>query len=64
LSSARQLHVGDELLFMIEGSNVDESGELRTGNVAYFPSGCIHTVVSKVGHTAIAFVTGEVETME
>jgi hypothetical protein len=38
--------------------------ELRTGNVAYFPSGCIHTVVSKVGHTAIAFATGEVETME
>ena len=50
--------------FMIEGSNFDESGELRTGNVAYFPSGCVHTVVSKVGHTAIAFVTGEVETME
>ena len=60
----RHKHIGDELLFMIEGSNFDESGELKTGNLAYFPSGCIHTVVSKIGHTAIAFVTGEVETMQ
>jgi anti-sigma factor ChrR (cupin superfamily) len=60
----RHKHIGDELLFMIEGSNFDESGELRTGNVAYFPSGCTHTVVSKIGHTAIAFVTGEVETIQ
>jgi anti-sigma factor ChrR (cupin superfamily) len=59
----RHKHIGDELLFMIEGSNFDESGELRTGNVAYFPSRCTHTVVSKIGHTAIAFTTGEVETM-
>jgi hypothetical protein len=46
---------------MIEGSNFDESGELRTGNVSYFPNGCTHTVVSKNGHTAMAFVTGESE---
>ncbi len=57
----RHKHIGDELLFMIEGSNFDESGELQTGNVAYFPSGCTHTVVSKIGHTAIAFTTGDVE---
>jgi anti-sigma factor ChrR (cupin superfamily) len=38
----RHKHIGDELLFMIEGSNFDESGELRTGNVAYFQSGCTH----------------------
>jgi len=59
----RHKHIGDELLFMIEGSNFDESGELRTGNASYFPNGWTHTVVSKNGHTAIAFVTGEVETM-
>ena len=53
----RHKHIGDGLLFIIEGSNFDESGELRTGNVAYFPSGCTHTVVSKIGHTAIAFVS-------
>jgi anti-sigma factor ChrR (cupin superfamily) len=60
----RHKHIVDELLFMIEGSNFDESGELRTGNVAYFANGCTHTVVSKIGHTAIAFQTGEVETMQ
>jgi anti-sigma factor ChrR (cupin superfamily) len=53
-------HVGDELLFMIEGSNFDESGELLTGNLAYNGNGCTHTVVSKNGHTAIAFVTGDI----
>jgi len=57
----RHKHIGDELLFMIEGSNFDESGELRTGNVSYFPSGYTHTVVSRNGHTAIAFVTGDSE---
>ena len=57
----RHQHIGDELLFMIEGSNFDESGELRTGNLAYFPNGCTHTVVSRIGHTAIAFTTGDVE---
>jgi anti-sigma factor ChrR (cupin superfamily) len=57
----RHKHIGDELLFMIEGSNFDESGELRTGNVSYFPNGCTHTVVSKNGHTAMALVTGESE---
>jgi anti-sigma factor ChrR (cupin superfamily) len=57
-------HVGDELLFLIEGSNFDESGELRTGNLAYNGNGCTHTVVSKNGHTAIAFVTGDVERLD
>jgi anti-sigma factor ChrR (cupin superfamily) len=60
----RHKHMGDELLFMIEGSNFDETGELRTGNLAYFPNGCTHTVVSKNGHTAMAFVTGESETVK
>jgi hypothetical protein len=60
----RHKHIGDWLLFMIEGSNSDESSELRTVNVAYFPSGCTHTVVRKIGHTAIAFVSGELETMQ
>jgi anti-sigma factor ChrR (cupin superfamily) len=57
----RHKHIGDELLFMIEGSNFDESGELRTGNLSYFPNGHRHSVVSKNGHTAMAFVTGESE---
>jgi anti-sigma factor ChrR (cupin superfamily) len=54
-------HVGDELVFMIEGSNFDESGEVHTGNANFRPNGCTHTVSSKHGGTAIAFVTGSVE---
>jgi anti-sigma factor ChrR (cupin superfamily) len=60
----RHKHIGDELLFMIEGSNFDDSGELQTGNAANFPNGCMHTVVSKIGRIAIAFTTGEVEMAE
>lgn len=54
-------HLGDELIFMLEGSNFDESGEVRTGNANYRPNGCTHTVSSKHGGTALAFVTGGVE---
>jgi anti-sigma factor ChrR (cupin superfamily) len=54
-------HVGDELIFVLEGSNFDESGEVHTGNANYRPNGCTHTVSSKHGGTAIAFVTGGVE---
>jgi anti-sigma factor ChrR (cupin superfamily) len=54
-------HLGDELVFMLEGSNFDESGEVHTGNANFRPNGCTHTVSSKHGGTAIAFVTGGVE---
>ncbi|MDO8433754.1 MAG: cupin domain-containing protein [Candidatus Binatus sp.] len=57
-------HLGDELIFMIEGSNFDESGEVRTGNANYRPNGCTHTVSSKHGGTALAFVTGTVEMLK
>lgn len=57
-------HIGDELIFMLEGSNFDESGEVRTGNANYRPNGGTHTVSSKHGGTAIAFVTGGVEMMK
>jgi hypothetical protein len=49
---------------MIEGANFDESGELRTGNLSYFPNGCVNTVVSMNGHTAFALITGEVQAMQ
>jgi anti-sigma factor ChrR (cupin superfamily) len=57
-------HIGDELLFMIEGSNFDESSEHRTGNLSYNADGRTHTVVSKNGHTAIAFLTGDIEVIK
>lgn len=57
----RHRHVGDELIFVIEGSNADESGEVMTGDANYRPNGCVHTVTSKNGATVFALVTGGVE---
>jgi anti-sigma factor ChrR (cupin superfamily) len=54
-------HVGDEIVFVIEGSNADESGELAAGNLSYRPNGCTHSVWSTNGATALAFVTGKTE---
>jgi anti-sigma factor ChrR (cupin superfamily) len=54
-------HVGDELIFVIEGSNADESGEVHTGNMNYRPNGCVHSVTTKHGATVLAVVTGGVE---
>jgi anti-sigma factor ChrR (cupin superfamily) len=57
-------HVGDELIFVIEGSNADESGEVMTGDMNYRPNGCVHTVTTKNGATVLALVTGGVEMMK
>jgi anti-sigma factor ChrR (cupin superfamily) len=54
-------HVGDELIFVIEGSNADESGEVLTGDANFRPNGCVHTVTSRNGATVLAVVTGGVE---
>ena len=54
-------HVGDELVFVIEGAIADESGTLSAGNVGYRPNGCVHSVSSKNGATALAILTGDIE---
>src|SRR5216683_6145076 len=54
-------HVGDELLYVIEGEITDESGPVLAGSVGYRPDGCIHSVTSKHGATVFAIVTGGVE---
>ena len=59
----RHKHVGDELIFVIEGSVSDESGEVVAGNANYRPNSCTHTVTSKNGATVFALVTGGVEMM-
>jgi len=56
-------HIGDELIFLIEGANADESGTVATGNMSYRPNGCVHTVTTKNGATALAFVWGRTEMM-
>src|SRR5271169_1721166 len=54
-------HVGDELLYVIEGAISDESGVVPAGSVGYRPNGCVHTVTSKTGATVFAIITGAVE---
>jgi anti-sigma factor ChrR (cupin superfamily) len=54
-------HIGDELIFVIEGASVDESGEVPVGDANYRPHGCVHSVWSNNGATVLSFVTGGVE---
>ena len=54
-------HVGDELIFVIEGAVSDESGTVTAGNVGYRPNGCVHTVTSTNGATILAVLTGDIE---
>jgi anti-sigma factor ChrR (cupin superfamily) len=54
-------HVGDELIFIVEGANADEAGVVATGNMNYRPNGCVHTVTTKNGATVLAVVWGHVE---
>jgi mannose-6-phosphate isomerase-like protein (cupin superfamily) len=54
-------HVGDELVFVIEGAIGDEFGTVTAGNVGYRPDGCVHTVSSTNGATVLAIITGGVE---
>jgi anti-sigma factor ChrR (cupin superfamily) len=57
----RHRHVGDELIFLVEGANADESGVVATGNMNYRPNGCVHTVTTKNGATVLAIVWGRTE---
>ena len=54
-------HIGDELIFLIEGSNADEAGEVATGNMSYRPNGCTHTVTTKNGATSLNILWGHAE---
>ncbi len=54
-------HVGDELIFVIEGALTDEAGSVTAGNVGYRPDGCVHAVTSEHGATALAVLTGDIE---
>lgn len=58
---ARHRHVGDELIFLVEGANADEAGIVTAGNMNYRPNGCVHTVTTKNGATVLAVVWGRTE---
>ena len=57
----RHKHVGDELVFVVEGAISDEFGVVTAGNMGYRPNGCVHTVASTHGATVLAVITGGIE---
>jgi anti-sigma factor ChrR (cupin superfamily) len=57
----RHRHVGDELVFVIEGAISDEFGTVTAGNVGYRPHGCVHAVSAPNGATLLGIVTGGIE---
>ncbi len=57
----RHRHTGEELVYMVEGSHADESGEVASGNMSIRPNGCEHSVNSRNGAIALAFLWGGIE---
>ena len=57
----RHRHVGDELLYVIEGSLSDDFGTVTAGNMGYRPNGCVHRISTKHGATVLAVVWGRTE---
>jgi anti-sigma factor ChrR (cupin superfamily) len=51
-------HVGEELVFQLEGSFVDEAGVLGPGDVGFRPFGCHHSFVSKNGGVGLGYIWG------
>jgi anti-sigma factor ChrR (cupin superfamily) len=54
-------HVGDEIVFVIEGVLSDEYGDITAGNVGYRPDGCVHSLRSASGATTLSFLVGGAE---
>src|SRR5262245_65964878 len=55
---ARHRHVGDELVFVIEGALSDAFGTITDGNMGYGTQGCVHTNTSTHGATGVCIITG------
>jgi anti-sigma factor ChrR (cupin superfamily) len=55
---ARHRHLGEEQIFVLEGSVMDDTGVCRAGNFARRPPGCIHTVRSPEGALVLAVISG------
>jgi anti-sigma factor ChrR (cupin superfamily) len=54
----RHRHLGDEQIFVLEGSVSDDTGTCRAGHYARRPPGCIHTVSSPEGALVLAIISG------
>ena len=57
----RHRHLGDEQIWVIEGSVADDTGTCTAGNYARRPPGCVHTVSSPDGALVLAVISGTTE---
>jgi anti-sigma factor ChrR (cupin superfamily) len=57
----RHRHLGDEQIYVLEGSVRDDAGTCTAGNYARRPPGCVHTVVSDTGALVFAVISGPTE---
>lgn len=57
----RHRHLGDEQIYVLEGSVADDTGVCTAGNYARRPPGCVHTVTSETGALVIAITSGPTE---
>lgn len=57
----RHRHLGDEQIFVLEGSVADDTGVCTVGNYARRPPGCVHAVTSSTGALVLAVISGPTE---
>jgi anti-sigma factor ChrR (cupin superfamily) len=57
----RHRHLGDEQIWVLEGSVTDDTGTCTAGNYARRPPGCVHTVTSRDGALVLAVMSGSTE---
>jgi anti-sigma factor ChrR (cupin superfamily) len=57
----RHRHLGDEQIYVLEGSVSDDTGTCTQGNYARRPPGCIHSVTSREGALVLALMSGGTE---
>ena len=57
----RHRHLGDEQIFVLEGSVSDDAGTCARGGYARRPPGCVHSVSSGEGALVLAIMSGGTE---
>jgi anti-sigma factor ChrR (cupin superfamily) len=57
----RHRHLGDEQVFVLEGSVSDDTGTCTAGNYVRRPPGCVHAVHSPGGALVLAILSGGTE---
>jgi anti-sigma factor ChrR (cupin superfamily) len=59
----RHRHLGDEQVFVLEGSVSDDTGTCTAGNYVRRPPGCVHSVRSDEGALVLAILSGGTQSL-